>query len=94
MAFVKLGPDLLKGSDKKLPNVTTKIDNEINNVTQTVKTTKSTNAVLGVEISKALARIVSLLAPHQTDTITIHTLSICKHSAPRSDNCDNAVTIK
>ena len=94
MAFVNLGPDVLMGSDSGLPNIKMKIDNEVDNITQTVRGTKSINAIMGVEITKALASIVSLLAENQTDTITIETFSVCKPSVAKSDSCDNAVTIK
>ena len=94
MAFLNLGLDVLKGPDNDLPNVKTKIDNEVNNVTQTIEGTKSINGLMGVEISKALAKIVSLLAPNQTEMINIETISICKPSAAKSDSCDNAITIK
>lgn len=94
MAFLNLGPDVLDGPDNDLPKVKTKIDNEVNNVTQTIEGTKSINGLMGVEISKALAKIVSLLAPNQTDIINIETISICKPSAAKSDSCDNAVMIK
>jgi hypothetical protein len=94
MAFVNLGPDVLKGSNSGLPNVKTKINNEVNNVTQTVEGIKSTEAIMRVEINKALASIISLLSANQTHTINIETFSICKPSATRSDSCDNAVTIK
>lgn len=90
MAFLNLGPDVLNGPDNDLPKVKTKIDNEVNNVTQTIEGTKSINGLMGVEISKALAKIVSLLAPNQTDIINIVTISICKPSAAKSDSCDNA----
>ena len=94
MGFLNLGPDVLKGPDNDLPNVKTKIDNKVTNVTQTIEGTKSVNGVLRVEISKALESTVSLLAPNQTDTINIETIFICKPSAVKSDYCDNAVTIK
>ena len=55
MAFLYLGPDVLKAPDSNLPNVKMKIDNEVDNVTQIVEGTKSTNVVMRVEISKALA---------------------------------------
>ena len=90
MAFLNLGPDVLKGADNDLPNVKTKINNEVNNVTQIVMGAKSTNAVMQVEISKALASIVALLGADETDIITINAISICKTYAA----CDNAVTIK
>ena len=46
-----------------------------------------------VEISKALARIVALLVADQTDTLpSMHFPFV--NTVPRSDNCDNAVTIK
>lgn len=90
--FFKSGADVLKASDSDLPIIKTKIVNQVNNAVQNVEGTEATNAIIGVEINKALKSKTT--SSNQTATVTIDTSSICKPSDIKLISCDNSVTIK
>ena len=92
-SFLNSGPNVLKTSVTNQPLVKTKIDNKINNVTQSVQGAEATNAIIGVEVSKALKTLV-LSFGNSTGVVTVDTSSTCKPSASKSISCDNTVTIK
>ena len=94
-SFLKSGQDVLKTSDSDLPIVKTKIANQINNAIQNVEGAEATNAIIGVEIGKALETVISPTAQKShADIITVMTSSTCKPAAVKSISCDNIVTIK
>lgn len=93
--FLNSGQNVLKTSDSDLPIVKTKITNQINNAIQNVEGTEATNAIIGVEIGKALETVISPTAPKgHAGVITVMTSSTCKPAAVKSISCDNLVTIK
>ena len=59
ISFLNSGPNVLKTVATDQPIVKTKIVNQINNVTQSVQGLDATNAIIGIEVSKALKTIVS-----------------------------------
>lgn len=94
-SFLNSGPNVLKASPNDQPSVKTKIVNEINNATQNVEGIEATNAIVGIEVSKALRSEVSANTnPAQSSIITIQTSSTCKPTVSKSIICDNIVTIK
>jgi hypothetical protein len=89
------GVGILKTSDSTELITKTKITNQINNTTQSVEGIEATNAVIGVEISKALRSVVSLLNnTGQTDTISLDISSACKPAGVKVTSCENSVIIK
>lgn len=94
ISFLNSGPNILKSKDGN-QDVITKIVNKINNDTQNVQGTEATNAVIIVEITKALkSLIVHSTKPNQAAVVTIDTSSSCKPSDNKSIACQNTVTIK
>ena len=94
-SFLNSGQNVLKTSDSDVPIVKTKISNQINNVIQNVEGTEATNAIIGVEIGKALETVISPTAQKShAGGITVMTSSTCKPAAVKSISCDNIVTIK
>jgi hypothetical protein len=95
VGFLNSGSNILKTSDAGQLITKTKITNEINNTTQSLEGAEATNAVFGVEISKALKSAVSSSnAPGQMHTITVETSSTCKPSDTKSTTCENTIGIK
>lgn len=93
--FLTSGPNVLKTSETDLPNIKTKVVNQVNNDTQSIEGSEATNAIVGVEVSKALKTIVaSTEKSAPIKSVTIQTSSTCKPSAVKSIACDNVVTIK
>ncbi len=93
--FLSSGPNVLKTPETDQPNVKSKIVNQINNVTQNVQGLEATNAIIGVEVSKALKTLVaSSDKPNQNEIVTIQTSSTCKPLTVKSISCENTVTIK
>ncbi len=90
--FLNSGPNVLKISDGTKIIVKTKIINQIANVTQSVEGIEATNAIIGVEIGKALTEIVS--SPNKGGIVSVGTSSTCKLAVANSISCDGAVTIK
>ncbi len=89
------GASIFKTSDSDKLIMKTKIDNQINNATQNVEGTDAANAIIGIEIGRAVRSVISPTADkHQTGPITIDTSSICKLMAVKSITCDNSVKIK
>lgn len=94
ITFLNSGPNLLKATPTDTPAMNSKISNQINNVTQIVEGLEATNAIIGVEINKALKTLIlSLEQPKQSKAITIGTTSTCKPSG-QSIACENVVKIK
>lgn len=93
--FLNSGPNVLKTTETDQPQVKSKISNEINNDTQNVQGIEATNAIIGVEVSKALRTAVSNSEkPGQAAIVTIQTSSTCKPFTVKAISCDNTVTIK
>jgi hypothetical protein len=84
--------NVLKGSDADVPVVKTQIINQINNAIQDIQGTEATNAIIGVEINKALRGKIS--TSNQSSMITIDTSSNCKPSDDKIISCENSVTIR
>ena len=94
IGFLNSGPNVLKTAQTDQPNVKSKISNAINNATQDIQGIEATNAIIGVEISKALKSLVSSSQPNQSALVTIQTSSTCKPSGAVSISCQNTVNIK
>lgn len=93
ISFLNSGPNVLKTSANDQADVKSVIQNKVNNDTQNVQGVEATNAVVGVEISKALRNVVSSTSsPNQTVVVTIQTTSSCKSA--QTTTCDNTVIIK
>ncbi len=93
--FLNSGPNILKTSSDDQPMVKTKITNDVNKATQNVEGIEATNAVINVEISKALRTTVS--SPNQQSQpsiVTVQTSSKCTLSNSNLTSCVNTVTIK
>lgn len=94
ISFLNSGPNVLKTQNNDQTNVKTKISNKINNDTQNVEGAEATNAVIGIEIGKALKTIISTLnTPNQTAMVTIETSSTCSPGMPLI-SCENTMTIQ
>ncbi len=95
VSFLKSGPNLLKTSAVSDPVVKTKISNKINNDSQSVEGVEATNAILSVEITKALKSVNSSSFPtKQPGIVIIETTSLCNPSDVNSISCQNSVVIK
>jgi hypothetical protein len=89
------GPNVLKTSATTAPVFKTKIVNKINNGTQTIEGVDTTNAVLSIEIIKALKTVnSSSYSANRTGIVSIDTTSLCKPSDAKSIACQNSVEIK
>jgi hypothetical protein len=93
VGFLNSGPNLLKVSATTDPIVKTIITNIINNTTQTVEGVEATNAVLSVEITRALRTVNSSLGV-SSNVVTVDTTSLCNPSGDNSIACQNNVTIE
>jgi hypothetical protein len=94
IGFLTSGPNVLKMSPTDQPVVRTKIVNQISNATQSVQGVEATNAIVGVELSKALKILVgSTTKPNQSVVVTIETSSTCKPLGSMV-TCDNTVNIQ
>lgn len=86
------GPNILKTPGGDQPPIKTKIINRINNDSQNVEGIEASNAIIGVEINKALKSITSALDKSiQDGIVTIETSSIC--NPVKSISCVNLVTL-
>lgn len=95
VGFLNSGPNVLKTTETTQPIIKSKIANQINNDTQIMQGIEATNAIIGVEISKALKSVVSSSdKPNGSAIVTIQTSSTCKPTSVKSISCDNTVTIK
>lgn len=95
ISFLNSGPNVLKTSATDQPAIQTKITNSINNDTQSVEGIEATNAIIGVEITKALKTVVSgSNKPDQSALVGIETTSTCKPSVGTSIACQATVTIR
>lgn len=91
--FLSSGPGVLKSSEKEQVLVKSKIVNQINKDTQNVEGTEATNAIIGIELGKALSTLVSSQAQNISKIITVQTGSICRPSATESISCENTVVV-
>jgi hypothetical protein len=91
-SFFNSGPNVLKTEGTDQPTVRTKIINNINKDTQNIEGIEATNAIVNVEINKAIKTINS--SASIPDLITLGTFSTCKPFGNGSISCDNSVTIK
>lgn len=95
VGFLNSGPNVLKTPVSSQPNVKTTIKNQVNNATQSVEGIEATNAILGIEVSKALKTMVTNSdKPGQSALVTIQTSSTCKPSTVKLISCENSVTLK
>ena len=95
IGFLNSGPNVLKTPESDQANIKSKIVNQINNATQNVQGLEATNAIVGVEVSKALKSLVaSSDKPNQTALVTIKTASTCNSITVGPTSCDNTVTIQ
>lgn len=93
--FLNSGPNVLKTPQTSQPEVRSKISNEVNNQTQEIQGIEATNAIIGVEIGKALKTVVSSIRDsNQSALVTIQTSSTCKPLGTSSISCQNTVKIK
>lgn len=93
ISFLNSGPNVLKLPGNDQVDVKSMIQNKLNNDTQNVQGVEATNAVVGVEINKALRKVVSSAGdPNQLVLVTIQTTSSCKSA--QTTTCDNTVVIK
>ena len=93
-SFLNSGPNILKSRDGG-QDVMTKIVNNVNNATQSLQGTEATNAILGVEISKALkTSVLQSKLPNQADTVIIDTSATCKLAQAKMISCQNSITIR
>jgi hypothetical protein len=94
LGFLNSAPNILKTSSSFQPLTKTKITNEINNTTQIVEGADATNAIVGVELGRALRTVVD-----SSDTqdgggpVVVTTSSSCTPIAGPL-TCNNTVVIK
>ena len=91
IGFLNSGANVLKIPDEVMANVKTKIANQVSNMTQNVEGSEATNAIIGVEITKALR---SLISSKGTGIVTVDASSTCKAPTDNMISCDNTVNIK
>lgn len=95
IGFLISGPNVLKITPTDEPVVQTKITNKINNTTQSVQGMEATNAIIGVEVSKALHSLISSSGKlNQTAILVVETSSKCKPSQVNLILCENTVTLR
>lgn len=87
--FLNAGVNVLKVSQSEQPTIKTKISNLINKDNQNVEGVEATNAIVGVELNKALRTVIS-----SGGLITVQTISTCKPSSVDLISCENVVTLK
>ena len=76
--FLNSGPNVLKTDASSKALVQSKILNQFVNNTQTLEGTEATNAIIGVEINKAMRSVISSLSnSNQTSTVRIDTFTRC-----------------
>lgn len=92
--FLNSGPNIFKAADSN-QLIKTKLSNQVNNVTQIVEGLEASNAIVGVEITKALTALISS-SKNQTqgEIITVQTSSACKQIAANSTSCENNIVLK
>lgn len=93
-SFLNSGPTILKTSESDQLITKTKVVNQINNATQSVEGIEASNAIIGVEIGKALRTLVS----SQNNSTNIGTIilgisSTCKPASALVVSCDNTISI-
>jgi hypothetical protein len=95
IGFLSSGPTILKTPNTPQPIVNTRINNQINDTTQSLEGVEATNAIIGVEINKALKSVNS--SSHnlnQTGVVTVEISSTCEPSGVKLISCNNVITIK
>lgn len=89
------GPSILKTLDGNQLIIKTKFNNQINNATQIVEGLEATNAIIGVELGKALTSIISSVKnQNQSGIVSVQTSSTCKAAPAISISCENNIVIK
>ena len=92
--FLNSGPNVLKTDPSSKALVQSKILNQFVNNTQTLEGTEATNAIIGVEINKAMRSVISSLSnSNQTSTVRIDTFTRCMTLA-LGTSCSNTIMIK
>jgi hypothetical protein len=91
ISFLNSGANALKIPEEVATAIKTKIANQISNMTQNVEGSEATNAIVGVEITKALKNLVS---SKSSGTVTVDASSNCKALTDNIFSCDNTVSIK
>jgi hypothetical protein len=95
VALLSTGQAVLKTPDSSQPIVKTQINNQINNSTQSVEGTEATNAILGIELLKALNTVnSSSYNQNEPGVITVDTSSTCEPSVMDLISCDNSIIMK
>ena len=95
IGFVTSGPNVLKTTPTEQPLVRTKITNQVTKAIQSLEGIEATNAIIGVEISKAIKGLISSTNdPNQTKIVNVETSSTCKPEATKSLSCENNIVIK
>lgn len=95
VGFLNSAPNVLKTSDIDHQIIKTKINNQINNDTQSIEGIEATNAIIGIELIKALKTVnASSYNLNQSGLITVETSSTCKPAVTKGISCDNTITIK
>jgi hypothetical protein len=90
-SLLNLGPFVFKTSDSQQFSMKTKIENQVNNVTQNIEGTDAAYAVVGINIVNALKTLVNSMDQHQ---VTIHVTTTCKSMTIANTTCNNVVQIK
>jgi len=90
-SLLNLGPFVFKISDKDQIVMKTKIDNQVNNVTQNVEGTSSAYAVVGIELGKALKTVST---SNDSQSVTVNVTTSCKSMTVVLTSCNNVVQIK
>lgn len=94
IGFLNSGANVLKTAVTDQTIMKTKINNRITNATQNMEGAEATNAIIPVEISKALRSINSTYYNSgKVGSITIDTSSTCK-PATKNISCENGITLR
>lgn len=88
--FLASAPNILKSQPSEQPIVKTKIVNLINGDTQNLEGVEATNAIVGVEITRALKTAVT----NQSSLLPIDLSSTCRPTSNGIILCENSLTIK
>jgi hypothetical protein len=95
IGFVTSGPNVLKTTPTEQPIVRTKITNQVTKAIQSLEGIEATNAIIGVEISKAIKSLISSSNDsNQIKIVNVESSSTCKPEATKSLSCVNDIVIK
>jgi hypothetical protein len=90
-SLLNLGPFVFKTSESQQFIMNTKIENQVNNVTQNIEGTDAAYAVVGINIVNALKTLVTSTDQH---AVSIHVTITCKSITTAKTTCNNVVQIK